>query len=81
MAGGWAVVDSNNVARVQARSSLVGLWGSGWGHVQQAAPLEVDKTRNGSVSPSLGYGRRGCNPLIYPWRRAGHPSRGATAHK
>lgn len=75
VADGWVVVKSNNVARVQARSSLVGLWGSGWGHVQQAAPLEVYKTRNGSVSPSLGLGRHCRNPLIYPWPRAGHPSR------
>lgn len=64
VADGWVVVKSNNVARVEARSSLVGLWGSGWGHIQQAAPLEVDKTRNGSVSPVLGFDRRCCNPLI-----------------
>lgn len=36
------LVKSNKVARVETRSSLVGLGGSGWGHVQQAAPLEVD---------------------------------------
>lgn len=64
VADGWVVVKSNNVACVEARSSLVGLWGSGWGHVQQAASLEVDKTRNGSVSPSLGFDRRCRNPLI-----------------
>lgn len=65
VADGWVVVKSNNVARVEARSSLVGLWGSGGrGHVQQAAPLEVDKTRNGSVSPSLGFDRGCSNPLI-----------------
>lgn len=43
VADSWVLVNSNNVAHVEARSSLVGLWGSGWGHIQQAAPLEVDK--------------------------------------
>lgn len=42
VADSWVPVKSNNVAHVEARSSLVGLRGSGWGHVQQAAPLEVD---------------------------------------
>lgn len=42
VADSWVLVKSNNVACVEARSSLVGLWGSGWGHIQQAAPLEVD---------------------------------------
>ncbi len=42
VADSWVLVKSNKVARVEARSSLVGLGGSGWGHVQQAAPLEVD---------------------------------------
>lgn len=36
------LVKSNNISHVEARSSLVGLCGSGWGHIQQAAPLEVD---------------------------------------
>lgn len=63
-ADGWFVVKSNNVARVEARSSLVGLWGSGWGRVQQAALLDMDKTQNGSVSPLLGFDRRCRNPLI-----------------
>jgi len=42
VADSWVLVKSNNVAHVGARSSLVGLWGSGWGHIQHAAPLEVD---------------------------------------
>lgn len=42
VADSWVLVKSNNGARVEARSSLVGLRGSGWGHIQQAAPLEVD---------------------------------------
>lgn len=42
VADSWVLVKSNNSARVTARSSRVGLWGSGWGHIQQAAPLEVD---------------------------------------
>ena len=42
VADSWVLVKSNNTARVEARSSLVGLWGSGQGHIQHAAPLEVD---------------------------------------
>lgn len=38
----WVLVKSNSVARVETRSSLVGLCGSGWAQIQQAAPLEVD---------------------------------------
>lgn len=34
----WVLVKSNSVARVETRSSLVGLCGSGWAQIQQSAP-------------------------------------------
>lgn len=42
VADSWVLVKPNNISCVESRSSLVGLWRSGWGHIQQAAPLEMD---------------------------------------